>query len=350
MKTKHLITTIWGSNNSLPYTLNPANLPNGGLPSPWVGGTFVIEGGVIKNYPVLGSNLLANGGFEGAYTGGLAPSWTKDGTPTISEETGTPYAGTSSQNFTATAFNNAVRQFITPTTTNRWYVGEVMARRNAGTGGTNRMYMYQVGGIGTSGDGTGYGDAIVDASYTLKSSSFWVHGTGNLFFYATSESGSSNFDSVTVDDAKMRAMSVSEPYALMESGVPNVVIKIRGTQTARARHQGIIARADNVSNPQNYILAWYLTYPTVSASYIYASLAEVVNGVMTLIINKTYVVNGLNSNYDFELRLSGSTASIYYNGTQIGTNQTVNVLTGTKHGIFSTGGGNSVNRFFLQAN
>jgi hypothetical protein len=61
------------------------------------------------------TNLLVNAFFEGSYVGGLAPNWTKNGTPTVSENANPTYAayGGKSQHIVASAANQGVVQSVT---------------------------------------------------------------------------------------------------------------------------------------------------------------------------------------------------------------------------------------------
>lgn len=75
-----------------------------------------------------------------------------------------------------------------------------------------------------------------------------------------------------------------------------------------------------------------------------------INGTITQLIDAaaTYSAGAL-----LEIRKTASdTYQAWYNGSQIGTDQTVTDATlnaGTRHGIFSTGGGSQVSNFFVVA-
>jgi hypothetical protein len=103
---------------------------------------------------------------------------------------------------------------------------------------------------------------------------------------------------------------------------------------------------DSESNPQNYLLAYKIAYR--GTGWLYVGLLEWVAGVPATLIAPTYMQAADNAAHDLEIRMSGSTVSLWYNNVQADTDKTTNVLTGTRAGYFSTGGGNSLNRFFVE--
>lgn len=340
-----------GGSVALPYTFDPSTYADGALPSPWEHNTFAISSGKIVNTPALENELLSDTGLESTYVGGLCGSLLKTGTPTLVDETSDVHGGSHAQRFTAVAVANSVYKSFVPTA-NRWVIGKTWAKRIAGTGGTVQLRMYQNGGL-NSGAGPTYATPLIDAAYTQKEISFFTKGTGTLFFYPAYENNTSGFDTLIVDDVSAKYMALADGFATVETGQPNVSIKIRLTHPSRAMVQGCVARLDSKTNPQNYVLAWIQRYPT-NSDWIYGSVAEVVNGVMTILLNQTYfgaIPDATLATKDIELRINGASCSLWYDGAQKGATVTTSVLTGTRHGLFNVGGaGNSCNRFFCASN
>lgn len=84
------------------------------------------------NQVVLYSNLVDNGGLEGTYIAGLAPGWTKNGTPTVAEVAGR--TGAAAQQVTDSEdTGKSVYQDVAVTSGN-WYHVSGWARRSGGTG------------------------------------------------------------------------------------------------------------------------------------------------------------------------------------------------------------------------
>jgi len=81
-----------------------------------------------------GPELVVNGSVEGTYVAGNAPSWTYIA-GNLSENTATPYAGTSSQSITnAAGLSGQIWQMV-PTTSGDWYVLSFYAKNIKATGG-----------------------------------------------------------------------------------------------------------------------------------------------------------------------------------------------------------------------
>ena len=59
------------------------------------------RGGLTAPVPIIGAELLTNGGFEGTYVSGVAPGWSCLGTP--AEENATIRSGISAQKCTGNA-------------------------------------------------------------------------------------------------------------------------------------------------------------------------------------------------------------------------------------------------------
>lgn len=82
--------------------------------------------------PTAGAELLTNPGFEGAYVAGLAPNWTKGGTPTVTEEGVTIHGGSAAQKIESTADGQGVYASVGLVAGN-WYA--VSGWANVASGG-----------------------------------------------------------------------------------------------------------------------------------------------------------------------------------------------------------------------
>lgn len=66
-------------------------------------------------------NLVANGGFEGTYAGGIAPNWSNAGTPTSSEEGGIVHSGSKSQKVSSAGGADFIVQSMT-INISKWHI------------------------------------------------------------------------------------------------------------------------------------------------------------------------------------------------------------------------------------
>jgi hypothetical protein len=138
-----------------------------------------------------------------------------------------------------------------------------------------------------------------------------------------------------VDDVSVKALTRSTLFATVEGNTPNVTAQVKVT-ISQFTKAGLVVNLDSTATPLNFIIA-YVDSTT-------AFLDECVNGTFTnkIIVNITYVAGAL-----LQIVKSGTSCSLYYNGAQVGTTQTMTANTNTKHGLFSTYAGNTFDDFAL---
>lgn len=329
---------------ALPYTFDPSGLGNGALPSPWVGSTFAISSGVIVNTPTLGSELLPDPGLEGNYTGGVNDNLTKGGTPTCTQSADV-HGGSKAQEIAADTAGQYLWAYSAAVEAFEWYLASSWAKRTAGTGYLN-LVLLQTGQFPAT-----CGASLVAAAYTQYWASALSVDAVNAMFVFTPIFASSA--TVIVDDISFKKITKSSTYALLESNTADVVVKVR-TPGLHASwpddtHIGAIIRANALTNPNNWILG-YVKRRLNGNTLGVAGILKCVNGTISNVLSDTIVT--LAANADIELRASGTTIQLFYNGVQVSTDKTVSdasISGNTKIGIFSAGG-NSISRFFAQAN
>jgi hypothetical protein len=94
---------------------------------------------------------------------------------------------------------------------------------------------------------------------------------------------------------------------------------------------GVVARVDSWSSPANFIIACHNGDSTIT-------LAKCVAGVYTELI-KDSVTTCYCQDAEIEVRCTGTTVSLWYNGEKIGADQTVDhaaINSNTNHGLFSS--------------
>ena len=132
------------------------------------------------------------------------------------------------------------------------------------------------------------------------------------------------------------------PFHQSHATLPGLIHDVSPISSGSARFVRIV---DSTSSPLNYLLALVTLDKN---GYQYATLHKVVNGVLTTLITNTYAA--FVAGAYLEVRCDGNTISLWYNNVQVGANQTVNdagILNNKIHGVFSTDGGNKLNRFFV---
>lgn len=338
-----------GGRSLLPYTLDPSTSPDGALPAPWQGATWSVSSGKIINTPT-GSELLTNGGMELPYnttgTLSIADSWVNsgmdDGVDTASRETTIIHGGLSSQKFVVDAANEGIAYGSDFTVTvNKWQTISLYAR----SGVLNQQIAV----------GQFYGRwPVLFGSFKYLSDIAWKNlyracrpsATGAERVIARS----SAFGAITayIDDVSVLDAAQNTLFSVMETGNTHVTVRagltLKNIDEVEAPH-GVVVNLDSTTNPQNFVVAYLDNASGILTNIV---LEKCVGGTYTTLQTVAVTYSGGRL---LELRrLAGTnTYQIWYHGSQIGVDETVadaGIIGNTKHGLFGTGGGNTVDSFF----
>lgn len=309
-----------GRTSALPLIIDFSTLPDGALPSPLLGATWLVASGVAKNTPTLSAEKLSNPGFESWTTSTNAANWTESvaGTSTINQETSVIHGGANAARMDIDASNSVCELSQAPASqslgdiliTSGWAKSSVAAKsfevRN-----NNQSLEGRTITPGTSYVEFVHTSALISLSSTTRLIS--VAGTSASLYF---------------DDISTKVPTRSTLMATFDSGNNNAIIKADWTSRMGAL-TGIVRNLDSASNPQNFVLA----VMNASGSII---LFKWVAGTPTRVatLAAAYVAGAT-----LEVRKSGNTFSVYYNGAQAGTDQTISdagIVNNTIHGLFST--------------
>lgn len=333
---------LWSSKVlTLPYLADFTTFGDGPLSWPWSGSTWSISSGAAINVPTLGLQALADPGMEGLYTAGLCACFTKSGSPTLAQS-GTVHGGAKAQSFQAAAFNNRLTYPAITPIANQWYEASVWGYLTTGGLGTPQLWIYQAS-TGVSRLVSMLGSV---GAYSQYGAPVHFGDAGNVNLYAIAEKGAAGpYDTIIVDDASFRPITFSTLVNWLPVKKADVTIKIRFGQTIHG-FCGAIARSDSNGNSNNHVIMRAGPSQTNLTTFR-AVLEKCVGGVYTGLID---VNTNFVANKDFELRLIGTTASIWFNGVQIGANQVLDAsLTNNPYfGAFGSEGAR-LTRFFAQA-
>ncbi len=142
---------------------------------------------------------------------------------------------------------------------------------------------------------------------------------------------------------KVQALTTSEIHASDDMGISEGIFDANLIVAADNPQAGLVIASDSAANPQNYVVAYY---DQVDA---HVKVAKVVAGSPTSLIDVAAAYSA-----SAQLRViayeSGSNLKVrvYYNGTVIGTEQTISdvgIVSNTRHGIMSVDSSNSVDNF-----
>jgi hypothetical protein len=165
------------------------------------------------------------------------------------------------------------------------------------------------------------------------------HGYGKTLNYVSYYRGANPSD-VTFDDVSLK--TVTDLFAIVEANQANVTVKAEVTLANGYTLAGVMARADSLTNPQNFLMLCYVLPDAQVRLY------KCVNGQLTSVnqASHAYAAGGM-----LELRVSGTDYEGWYRGAQkiAGTVDEATINDNTKHGLFSANGGTLVDSFFLLA-
>lgn len=316
MKKSAIITMLSGISSN--YVNNFTE--DGSLISLSGSGTATVSGGAVVITPTLGDNLFTDGGLEGTYTDGLNTSLTKSGSPTVSESSDV-HGGSKAQAFQATVKADRLRQSIAVTSGNI-YIAKIYGKRLSGTSGQVRF------------EAPTNADFVVpylfyNKNYYKKYAvPYLADTTANKSTYVSYDNSVSDFDSVVVDDVEFRQITLSTCFQLRNTGM-----KVHSVGcvpfTSNKEFIGCVANADSITNPQSFVIA------LIDKNSIL--LYKVVSGVWTNLIKSTATSRVAHATLKIEN--TGTVYKLYYNGTQVGTDQTitdVEIINNKYAGLFST--------------
>lgn len=303
------------------------------------GATWATDGsGRGYNTPTLtGSELISNGEFTTDTT-----SWITTGnvlmtrrdfasSPNIAPTGGSDDYGVEVQFVSA---NNAIRQEAS-TTAGRWYSL------------TARHYSPSSNSLPTIGRLTMVGHITSDCFSLLADQWTQLTATSRAIASTTSmrprlnSAGATSGDKVYYDAISAKQLTLATLFATVDGGDSDLTVSAELYGNPNGVQAGVVANLDDAATPANFIIG----YLGGSGN---ARLEKCVGGTYTSLISVS-VTFAANARIEIR-RPSGNTFQLWYNGVQVGTDQTISdagVVSNTIYGAFSTHAGNTFHRFLL---
>lgn len=287
------------------------------------GGGGSVGSSLAAPVPVLGAELLANGDME---TGDPPSNWTANGSATLSsvadERTGG--SGAAAMNI-ARGAASSVAAIQTPTiAANAWVFATAWIKN------VNAVNVSLQLALGTNSD-----SALVTA--TSWTQVFVVHrqSSSNQVRCVV---GGANGTQGRFDDYSAKPLTLSSLFSTKSYPLTHTVTTANVTVTTGTR-AGVVANLDNPTSPANFVFA--------SHDGTTARLTKCVGGTYTDLVSDaaTYVAG---ATIEIRRLASTNTYQLWYNGSQIGTNQTISdagIVSNILYGYFNTYAGNSLSGF-----
>jgi hypothetical protein len=316
----------------LPYSIDFSTLSDGAIPTNWVGSTFTISGGKLINAPTDGGTLIANGDMEtGNPPTGYAAGSSAILASVADEHTGG--AGTKSLSITNGAASSGYATKNIDIVIGDFLVMKAWAKYVNANSASMRMQ-------GRSGSFATFAQSddptAAWAEYAITGAptqtDIWAR-VGNNDSTLGRES---RFDNIYV--AKL---TKSDLIAYYNHAFVNVGVVKAGLTTKWGQYCGVVGWWDKVNPFQSCLVARHNLKQAMLSKYVGATRTDLIP-----LTNITYSAGAV-----LEIRRpSGNTFQLWYNGAQIGTDQTVSdpeIINNQYFGLLDTWGGPQCLNFTL---
>ena len=296
-------------------------------------GTWAVAGGVASCTPTLGAELLTNGDLETWNSATDPDVWTEwcSAAPASVTRSTVVHGGT----YAAASYTNGSTMAeifrVGFSTVGAFYQGTAWAKAST----SNAVVRF---GGDASADNRNFTAAT---SWTQYMVTYRATSTETPMLYT-----SSNSDTIYFDDATFKRINKSSIVNTVESGVANVDVSLNvtgGRTTTTLTDVGLVI---SYADTSNFVLA---SIVSKNDNNMQVELAKCVAGTWTSVILNTitYVAGA-----PLRVTKTGNDYSLYYNGTQVGSTTAITdaaIVSNTKHGMFSTYNGNSLDNFSVRA-
>lgn len=264
----------------------------------WTGATWAAAAGAVVNTPMVGAEVVVNGGF------GADTDWTKGAGWAIAA--GVAAATISSADLTAT---------VAPLTLGSWY-------KTVFTLGS-----FSVGTVAV----------VVGAA---ANPTHGANGTFTEVNRATSTALALRPVGFTgaIDNVSVKPLTLSTLFRSLSTSSANVIADVAVTRTAG--QGGLVVSLDSAVTPTNFVIAYH--------DGVNAVLEKCVAGVYTSVIS---AVATYSAGAQLRVIKDGTSYALYYNNAKVGSTVTISdsgIISNTLHGLFDTFG-NSFDNFVLWA-
>ena len=307
-------------------------------PLTWTGSTWAVNGGFVTNAPTLETERATNGNME---TGNPPTGWGSNiGSPTVAgvadERTGGSGAQSLSVTLTGTD-GRAMEQIGFVMSQNKWYTVDGWGKK---VSGSPTVYL-------------NLSDGCAGLTYLTSGTagSAWTQlvGTGrwntSCSYVKIEEmvAGGAIGNEARFDDISVRGMTLSSLFRTVDATVANVIAETTITKPSSAyiTQGGLVLNLDSTSSPANFVIAYLNGTSSVR-------LDKVVAGTYTNLIATAVTYS---AGAPLKVVKDGNSYSVYYNGAQVGTTQTISdagIGSNTKHGLFSTHSAQTFDSFSLK--
>ena len=306
----------------------------------WTGSTWNVSSNKAINTPSLGGEAVTNWDME---SGNPPTGWTTSSSSVAGvadERTGG--IGSQSLSCVSSVWGKCRGSAAFATTTGNWY--QVSGWFKAVTAGANLTFYngFNTGfNLGTS-DSAGIGN-IDSSNWTYAVLTLKAIGTSSNVG-AQVDNGGSSYE-YRMDDMSVKPITTSTLFSsLRYNSTSDVTVQVDASVnplTYSKTQGGLVMNLDSSASPSNFVLAY--------TDGVDAFLEKSVSGTYTTLLSVpiTYV-----SGATVKVIKTGTTYQLFYNGTKVGTDQTISdssIVGNALYGLFSTYAGNTLDNFNMNS-
>ena len=274
-------------------------------------------GGLATPVPAYGAELMVNGDFESWVTATNAATWSEGvaGASTVNRDAANQRAGTYCVRFDVDGSSSTANVNQGSSTLGTWYLVSIWAKLVSGTTST-----IAIGKIGQTRE-----PPALTASYVQYFSVVCASGTQGFVFGR----GTGASVSIAMDDASCKAITLASMFSVKDYGLATADASAAVTIRAIGAPAGVVLRW---TAADTWLAAW--------SDGVNCQLIQSLSGTLSTLKTgtPTYVAGA-----KVRATVNGTTAKLYYNGTQVSTDATINAaLTGTQYGYFNSHAANTV--------
>ena len=326
--------TFTRANGSLGSTESTGPDAQAITPLAWSGSTWAISSNSAVNTPVtLGSELLIDGGLENWASATDLTSWTETiaGTSTVNRDNTNQHSGTYCARLDVDASNNLATITQTVVLASQKWISMSVWMKTSGSGKTGAISTPMYANGVSLDPGTTY------TQYT--NTALFPTGNTTITFKRVSAISSS----IYFDDFTVKELTLSELISSVTTSTADYILDVNITQNGvKGTQAGVVSNLDSQTTPGSFVIGYLDGYGN-------AKLTKCVNGTYTDVISAAITYS---AGATLRVIKDGTSYSLYYNNAQVGSTSTISdtqIINNTKHGLFSTYSGNTLDNFTIFA-
>jgi hypothetical protein len=279
---------------------------------------------MVVSQATTGSELVVNGNFA-AWTGDNPDGWTLDGAEDANNYVTQSPTGKAKIVMDATGgVFRAIKQ-TSILTTGKWYAASLVVSNYV----SGQYCIFDpIGGYITNFNSAG----TATGTFCAGCSEFWI--------FKSAPTGGE----MSIDDVSCKELTLATLFRYpLPATIPYVKVSTNLDFRDNYSHAGLVLNVNDTANPTDFILCYFDKLNSKIHLTEYVSgvrAADAINETATYVVGATLML----------IKDKDNKCRVYYNGVQIGTEQTMTTNINTNHGVFSTSSSNILSKVEIVPN